>query len=130
MNCKQGDMAIVVSPRSAANVGLIVEVLRLVPSGSNLLGDGVIWNNIEPEGVPSWEVRSSGRKCHASNKKNPVGFHGLFRDSALLPVSGLDLGDELEATRPASRFYPLSKALSEKALDRIVADVVQNCNID
>ena len=81
MNCKPGDLAVVVRRRySDANVGKLVRTVRLV--ADILDADG-----------PCWEVESlSGVLSHRDLKF--CGLTGWFEDSRLRPIRDSDGEDE------------------------------------
>lgn len=92
MNCKKGDMAIIIANEyTKKTAGTVVQVNE----------------PFEHFGRAAWTI-----------DREIENYHGIMVnqafDAILRPVSGLDLGDELEATRPA---------LSEKALDRLTEDL-------
>lgn len=61
LNCKPGDLAVVVSSRnSPENIGRIVEVIRPAVNGERISG----FNITLIDGVPAWIVRSVGSKLH------------------------------------------------------------------
>jgi hypothetical protein len=82
MNCKPGDLAIVVPPSD--NSGLIVRVIR--PA----IGDHF-------SGLPSWFVTSAGRPLEAQRKDGSrrSAMAAQCPDAWLRPVSGLPINDEV-----------------------------------
>jgi len=83
MNCKPGDLAIIVSSRLAPeNIGRIVEVMR---------------RRIPDRLFPCWIVRS-GRPLveRWENGSVEMVFERLYRDSCLRPVSGLSITDDIK----------------------------------
>lgn len=95
MNCKPGDLAIVVSPRDPIYLGKLVEVLYAQPFWLFQLPDGQ-WHAAANEpghwvlrllGDPVWApVGSSGRR---------LTNYGCGRDAALKPLPGLPVNEEL-----------------------------------
>lgn len=101
MNCKQGDVAIVVGATNYS--GLIVDVLYLAPPVEFQLPDGV-WHMGVPEGTswvlkfqrpitaPIWHgnVITGYRQC----------IYGCGSDRRLRPVSGLKLDEDITTDTP------------------------------
>jgi hypothetical protein len=89
LNCKVGDLAIVVNTELLQNLGQIVEVLGPKNStGPNLRGPGHVWN-----------VRTVGGRNGLYYRYNDSGrivqlAEGPVPDCRLRPVSGLADGDD------------------------------------
>ncbi len=69
MNCKPGDMAVIVRSARQENIGAIVEVLRPSTSnefavGADYFECGTWWSRTED--VFTWVVKATGRKLVAS----------------------------------------------------------------
>ena len=74
MNCKQGDLAVII--RSAAgNAGMIVEVLR--PLGVEPVWRGIRWDAGASRDNFCWLVRSCGRPLAT--------FHGVYYTECPIP---------------------------------------------
>jgi hypothetical protein len=86
MNCKPGDLAIVIRGRSGKNDGKIVRVIR--PSSGNQSAGGWTWVHY-PEDGPAWMCE--GGDLYTGNG-NLAGNIGFFRDSSLKPIR--DPGDD------------------------------------
>ena len=90
LNCKPGDLAIVVSAAQPQNIGQILLVLGL-PTGKpfNLPGHGHVWQ------VRAVSGRKTLRYRHADGR---IVQHveGPAPDRRLRPVSGLDDGDAVQ----------------------------------
>lgn len=83
MNCKPGDLAILVRDPVAANIGRIVEV---VGPPTCLLD------------APAWHVVSTGMPMIVLNVDTRLPYHdneGDVYDADLVPVSGLPLTDDI-----------------------------------
>ena len=70
MNCRPGDMAVIVRSSRQENIGAFVEVLRPsrgngLAAGTVLVECGTLWTRTDD--VFTWVVRATGRKLVASN---------------------------------------------------------------
>ena len=84
MNCKPGDLAIVVKAnRVPENVGRIVKVVRLVSRGEVLFSSGCV------NGTAGWLVEGRVRSFLGFN-----GNEGVFPDNCLRPIR--DPGDDAQ----------------------------------
>lgn len=86
MNCKQGDMAVVIK---GANAGLIVDVLLLAPVGVGF----VLPNGVRARALdgPGWIICSNGSpfKGKARNGVRSLSQYAAMHDTSLRPVSGI-----------------------------------------
>lgn len=83
MNCKPGDLAILVRDPVASNIGRIVEVI----------GPATCLT-----GAPAWHVASKGAPMVVLNVRTRIPFldtRGDVYDADLVPVSGLPMTDEI-----------------------------------
>ncbi|WP_186191034.1 hypothetical protein [Burkholderia gladioli] len=80
MNCKPGDLAILISGDIPENIGVIFEIVSLNWSFSAHCGEPV-WNVTGPR-----ETRSTD---------GSVSRGGLARDSNLRPISGIPMTDDV-----------------------------------
>lgn len=80
MNCKPGDLAIMVNSNVTENIGAIFEIMEFDAEGT------------ERHGVPCWRVRSS-RPTRNSDGSMSIG--GIAADFHLLPIAGLPVRDEV-----------------------------------
>lgn len=97
MNCKIGDLAIIIRGKTLA--GRIVEIVGIVPKGVDFrLPDGYLQLATQYE----WVIRFVGSPVEA-----PIGtvdgmtgtrttFYGCAPDHVLRPVSGLPITDDIE----------------------------------
>lgn len=103
MNCKQGDLAIIVSAFNHENIGKIVEVVR--PYEGEVLYDirGVQSMRIRPDLVSSgslvWVVRSHGspllwQQLYTGAGKVLLCWERPILDSCLRPIPRLDEPEE------------------------------------
>ena len=87
MNCKPGDLAIVIRGRHS---GKLVDVLRAAPFHNFLLPDG-IWNEGEPSGA-CWVVKILGTPVWVDIYGHPNGgrfaSYGTAADAWLRPLRG------------------------------------------
>ncbi|HDR9497077.1 TPA: hypothetical protein QDC06_000264 [Burkholderia cepacia] len=90
MNCKPGDLAIIVNGRFPEEIGRIVEVLRLAAPGIDFHPDAL---------SPAWIVKSDrplpiflhkANEIHSWANENPVA------DARLRPVTGLPITDDIK----------------------------------
>lgn len=91
MNCKPGDMAVIV--KSDANVGRLVEVVEFV--GVDPVFGGRVWYS---DG-PCWLVRSIGTPLQAANFWPALVMVAPIEDSRLRPFRPGDLEDETPTVR-------------------------------
>lgn len=80
MNCKPGDLAIMVSSEIQENIGLIFEVISLHIEASNEYGKPV-WNITSPRKTMSGDGELSQ--------------DGIAFDSQLRPITGLPITDDV-----------------------------------
>lgn len=88
MNCKPGDLAIVVrvdGPEDRDVIGLIVEVLRPCPP-----------NEWEEVSEPEWECRSRSPVRAQCDGKRVFSSEFDVRDSWLRPLSGVPITDDIK----------------------------------
>jgi hypothetical protein len=96
MNCKPGDLAIVVSSTQTPEiVGRIVECVRLVGPGEILSANGI---RLDPRAIgPTWLVRASralpNRRTNGFLEWLPERF---LADRRLRPISGLPITDDIK----------------------------------
>lgn len=118
LNCKIGDLAIVVNGYRTQNIGQLVEVLgppTKVPFG--LSGTGHVW-----------QVRAvSGRPTLAyffpADRKVVQHIEGPAPDCRLSPVPGLGLGDEVREVLGVGRSVPARRRKSRVAL-KVESEVI------
>jgi len=79
MNCKPGDLAYLAVSESAANMGAVLEVLRLNPTASGVFG------------CPTWDVRA----CRPLENAVVMDIEGNCEDYRLRPISGVPVEDEV-----------------------------------
>jgi hypothetical protein len=91
MNCKPGDLAIVVSARTAGNLGKLVLVIEWISSGG-VLADGTV---IKDDVAGGWLC--SGRDLAMTDSLGGVHRreYVAFRDSSLRPIRDNDGEDEI-----------------------------------
>ena len=99
MNCKQGDLAVIVRS-SAGNEGRVLTCLRLA-SQEECANDGVIWW-LELEG-PVWLT-------DASLRTSTKGQTRLYPDARLRPLRDSDSDSDGEMLRIAGRPRELEKS--------------------
>jgi hypothetical protein len=90
MNCKPGDLAIIVSSSSSENIGRIVGVLRPAIRGIDFHKDAA--------DVVTWWVRSVRPlkvTDYVSKEKYGHKYERPYQDRLLRPVSGLPVTDEV-----------------------------------
>lgn len=100
MNCKPGDLAIVVAARNTPEIiGRIVEVVRVAVAGDTFKRvDGVTTTLARVDGV-TWRVRSSRPlPWTMANGKTYQCFEVATSDAHLRPVSGLPVCEETRDT--------------------------------
>ncbi|WP_217589774.1 hypothetical protein [Burkholderia sp. GbtcB21] len=89
MNCKPGDLAIVIASGFPSNIGRIVEVLRPCPS----------CELIDPL-VPEWECRMlspmEGALWFEADGIDPIQDEIDIEDRQLRPVSGLPITEDID----------------------------------
>lgn len=87
MNCKPGDLAIVVSHNQSFN-GRLVEVLYAPPSHSFTLPDG--YQASAPDEEPSWVLKAVGYPWEAPLIGGGMRqcWYGVGADTALRPLRG------------------------------------------
>ncbi len=88
MNCKPGDLAIIVSARSTPEmIGMIVEILRPYVNGDTL-SDGVRVKS-KSESI-AWWVRSKGSKLPTRMASGNLKFYNerVVQDFLLKPIRG------------------------------------------
>lgn len=100
MNCKPGDLAIIVTATDPRNVGRIVECLKLAANGEtrkSAAGECAV----NTGGEPVWLIRCPS-KMFTSNVNRKTGtvrkyldHEGWINDSKLRPVTGLPIDDEV-----------------------------------
>lgn len=96
MNCRPGDLAVVVFSKNIENVGAIVRCIRLISDSEQV--DGVQWT--QRRGGPCWLVESEGRLLawgiagHVRRR--------AFADALLRPIRdpGEDAQDETLLWKP------------------------------
>lgn len=91
MNCKPGDLAVIVRGLHAENIGAIVEVLRAAEMCEHVLPENGI-TYAQGHGF-RWVIRSIGRPLTHSNNWPNSKFH-VARDVALRPIRPNDGEDE------------------------------------
>ena len=110
LNCKAGDLAIVVATELPENMGQIVEVLGL-PTGKpiTLTGKGHVWHVRAVSGRATLVYRFNAEMTYAEYGEGPV------PDRCLRPVSGLADGDafglELAKGRSTPSSTPVRKVI-------------------
>jgi hypothetical protein len=85
MNCKPGDLAIIVRAILPENIGRIVEIVRLIGEALDGLG-------------PIWLVRGSQPLARSANKGSvrlDDSLERSFIDAWLRPISGVPVNDEV-----------------------------------
>ena len=96
MNCKQGDLAVVVNARAAENNGRIVKVLELAAPGDWVAPSG---HSYVVESEPTWLVKSCDGDPFASvtlsGRRVPGDPIQPFRDCALRPIRPPAQGDQV-----------------------------------
>ena len=80
MNCKPGDLAILISSDIPENIGVVFEIVSLDLECSAYCGEPV-WNVTGPR-----ETRCIG---------GPASRDGFARDSNLRPISGIPMTDDV-----------------------------------
>lgn len=97
MNCKPGDLAIVVKDRSGGEfLGRLVEVIRAAPIGTPfVLPNGVSHATLTGE-EHYWVLRSLGTRFpHAHGD----GMYGCGRDSGLYPLNGNEVSQARDSRK-------------------------------
>lgn len=99
MNCKPGDLAIIVAPLHSQNAGVIVEVIRPAFPGDLMEGGGAKFQPDRPG--PYWLVRTAGRPLLVggkSRKRRTTWTREVtespIADSRLRPIRDNDGTDE------------------------------------
>lgn len=93
LNCKPGDLAVIVKSRFPENIGILVSVLRQYVEGEHLPGDPFSMYE-GPDGV-SWVVESVGKPIRKwGKKKNHDLRTTVFADVCLRPIRDNDGEDE------------------------------------
>jgi hypothetical protein len=106
MNCKPGDLAIVVRPRTDEYLGMMVEILYAQPRHRFQLPDGQ-WHRGSSEAGEgyefSWVFRILGqqRRVEMINGGWRMASYGSGRDAALKPLPGLKQDEKTEETSHA-----------------------------
>ena len=97
MNCKPGDLAIVVSARTTPeNIGRIVEVVRVGTHLEIFKSIDGVQVTVDAEGMSLWVVRSRNQLMWRTDIGCELYFKELpVSDSYLRPVSGLPIEDEV-----------------------------------
>lgn len=89
MNCKPGDLAIVVHAYIPEELGRFVEVIMGTPNSGWIAPDGSYFLSSE-DGLPRWYVHSLGSPFVCVNEVGmPSGlrsFFDVFKDSSLRPI--------------------------------------------
>jgi hypothetical protein len=91
MNCKPGDLAIVVASRCVENIGRIVEVLRPAIRG-------VEFDSRAPD-VPTWLVKADrplGVRGFISGLPRDPMLKRAYADHCLRPITGLPITDDIK----------------------------------
>lgn len=94
MNCKPGDLAIVIGPSDTPNLGRVVRCVRLLEKGEELSRDGYVFDAASH--AMFWEVE--GRISCLDSKNRQVEVHfGLIGDRWMRPIRdpGDDARDEM-----------------------------------
>lgn len=107
MNCKQGDLAIIVKAVNPENIGKIVEVVRPYVQGERLLsingkrGGRVVGSMFSND---IWVVRSRGTPLVWSNHNdkiiNALFSERAFSDRGLRPIPKLDEPEQTTTDEP------------------------------
>lgn len=93
LNCKPGDLAVIVSARFPENIGILVSVLRQYIEGEHLPGDPFRMYE-GPYGV-SWVVESVGKPIRKWGEKGTYDLQTtVFADVCLRPIRDNDGEDE------------------------------------
>ncbi|MGG5541935.1 hypothetical protein P4G95_09040 [Burkholderia vietnamiensis] len=90
MNCKPGDLAIIVASIFPEEIGVIVEVMRIGVPGVDFHPDA---------NAPAWIVKSDRplpRYFHETKKFYSWSNEKPIADARLRPVSGLPITDDVE----------------------------------
>lgn len=105
MNCKQGDLAIIVNAYDAENIGKIVEVVRPYPLGERLRSvDGKRTGRIETRRSSNsqlWVIRSHGSPLLWSNPhRSALYWERAFAGRGLRPIPKLDEPEQSTTEEP------------------------------
>jgi len=99
MNCKPGDLAIIIASKVPANIGRIVEIVCMRPAGrfdhkeyGPAIADESMWE-IRFIGSSGWGLKVSGRLFES--------WISWIPDRKLRPVSGIPVHDEQQMEMPA-----------------------------
>jgi len=94
MNCKQGDLAVVVSSACVENIGKVVRCLRLASQQEK--HDAMFFTFMNE---PFWVVDVNLKTMRILDKQ-PHGYVALARDLALRPIRDSDGQDETLTWQP------------------------------
>lgn len=100
MNCKPGDLAIMINSSMAENIGVIFEVLEVHIEAT------------EHYGVHCWRVRGSRP---TRNADGTTSLEGCAADFHLKPVSGLPVADETPIETNISEAMRLALGIQARA---------------
>ena len=105
LNCKPGDLAIVVNTTLPENLGQIVEVIGTkTKQGPDIKGPGHVWHVRTVSGRPTLLYRYNG----AGGRIDKLA-EGPAPDCRLRPVSGLDNGDAVQEDVAVRKTAPRRK---------------------
>lgn len=104
MNCKQGDLAIIVTAKNTENIGKLVEVVRPYQLGERLSSvDGKRTGRISKRTSDDqlWVIRSHGSPLvWAGLVKSGLYWERAFADRGLRPISKLDEPEQITTEEP------------------------------